>query len=322
MTAIHELMVLSAFTPLISSQCWRQPFEAHWEWEEALLRLGLWPVAHDLARVRKSSAFGARLEWLQSSATSLSIRGDANYPKDLLAWPDAPLVLWYRGAPAWQGFLFLGVVGSRHPQPESIDWMNWQLRAFLRQHKIGIVSGGARGIDQRSHLLAVESERPTLALMPVGLSQRYPPTFKLYEEEILAKGGAVVSPFPLDQPLYRGNFYYRNLVIAALTPLVLVVEARRKSGTMITAKAALELGKAVATLPAFPGQVGGMGNLDLLVDGAIMIRDVQDLMVAWSRTVGPAHGPPGQIGEDQIDSPDSDGRREDLIARQTFSRNR
>jgi DNA processing protein len=112
---------------------------------------------------------------------------------------------------------------------------------------------------------------------------RYPPEFQRHEGAILAGGGAVLSPFSPPLKLHRGNFSYRNYIIAGLSPLTLVVEARRRSGSMVTARAAQELGCEVATVPMFPSGTTGMGNLDLLANGGTLIRDAADLLAAWSR---------------------------------------
>lgn len=321
MKTAHKLAILSGFSKVITRSHLSEASGCDLAWPRLLERLSLDQYEGHFAAIAGSAKFKAVENWFLSSDAKVTCFGDEDYPSPLLGWPDAPAALWYRGRPSWNSREFISVVGSRNAAPASIEWMNWQLAAFLAEVNAGVVSGGARGVDQRAHLLAVQAGRPTLALMPVGLMHRYPWTFETYEQAIIETGGAVVSPFAPQQTLFKSNFGYRNLVIAALSPLTLIVEARRRSGTMVTANAARDLQKALAVVPTSASSSTGMGNLDLLADGAILIRDALDLRVAWSSVVRSSHRPPGEISEDDVNPPDGDGGGEDLVSGQAFRGN-
>lgn len=318
MTPVLKLIILSGFTKVISKDHLAAAAKAELAWDEMLDHLGLRAFDGGFDSIANSRDFKAVEDWLSRSDCKVTAYGDRDYPAQLLNWPAAPAALWYRGRPSWKQVDFMSVVGSRNPSPSSIEWMNWQLGKLLHDLPIGIVSGGARGIDQRAHLLAIQASRPTLALMPVGMMHRYPPAFAAYEDAIIESGGAVVSPFAPRQMIFKSNFAYRNYVIAALSPVTLIVEARRRSGTMITAQAAGDLGKEVAVVPTSPVNTTGLGNLDLIADGAKMARDALDLVLIWSSVVRAAHGPPGEVREDDVNSPDGDPGGEKLVSGQTF----
>lgn len=269
------------------------------------------PMQQDIARSgMNSQAFARSRLSIEQKQLSLCFFGEPAYPRRLLTWPQAPQVLWYVGSPAWNQAPGLAVVGSRHPSAESRQWLDWQLRFFLQTREAILVSGGARGIDQAAHWLAVREKRPTIALMPVGLHRRYPPDFQRLEEQILAGGGAVVSPFHPDWPLFKANFARRNQVIAALSEVCLIVEARRRSGTLLTARAAQELERALAVVPCSPLSAQGLGGLDLLCDdpGTQMVRDYQDLLALWDlRAASALHGPGRETGENDIHAPNGHG---------------
>jgi DNA processing protein len=318
MTPFLKLIIISGFTKVISKDHLAAAAKADLAWDQLLDHLGLKAFGGGFDSIANSRDFKDVEVWLSRSDCNVTTYGDRDYPVQLLNWPAAPAALWYRGRPSWKHFDFMSVVGSRNPSPSSIEWMNWQLGRFLHDLPIGVVSGGARGIDQRAHLLAIQASRPTLALMPVGMMHRYPPAFAVYEEAVIEGGGAVVSPFPPQQMIFKSNFAYRNYVIAALAPVTLIVEARRRSGTMITAQAAGDLGKEVAVVPTSPVNTTGLGNLDLIADGAKMTRDALDLALIWSSVVRAPHGPPSEISDDDVDAPDGDSGRENLVSGQSF----
>ena len=215
------------------------------------------------------------LEWCASRQIHLTVPGDEDYPFDSLEEP--PLLISYLGTPCWKERRCLSVVGSREPGAESLLWMETYLSKLLKTSEWTLVSGGARGVDQKAHAISIQSTQPTLSILPSGLGEFYPPSFQTWLPHILAHGGAVMSSFSPHCQIRKYHFYKRNLLIAGISEVVFIVEARRKSGSLLTAKHALDLGKPICTLPGSPLNQKVLGNLDLLADGAIMIRDDQDL---------------------------------------------
>lgn len=174
----------------------------------------------------------------------------------------------------------VAVVGSREPSGRALDWIDLHLPRFLKSTRAVIVSGGARGIDQRAHAASLRAGLPTLAFLPSGLARPYPNEMMRWESEIGNAGGALISVHAPETEIRRSHFEARNRLIVALSAFVLVVEARRRSGSVMTARLATELGRTVYVLPSFPGETSGAGSLDLLCDGAPPIRDADDLATA------------------------------------------
>ena len=214
-------------------------------------------------------------QWCLNHKVHLTAPGDEDYPFQNLETP--PLLVSYMGAVCWQGRQCLSIVGSREPGEDSLLWMETHLPPLLKISELTIVSGGARGIDQKAHGISLQMAQPTLSILPSGLGQFYPSTFQTWVPHILAHGGAVMSSFSPHCQIHRHHFYARNLLIAGISEGVFIVEARRKSGSLLTAKHALDLGKPICSLPQSPLYRKALGSLDLLTDGAIIIRDEKDL---------------------------------------------
>ncbi len=214
---------------------------------------------------------------------------DSQYPQKWLEkLQSPPLFVSYQGGPCWLKGPCLSVVGSRRPQVESLRWMETHLSSVLQvRPDLVLVSGGARGVDHRVHILSLRQQRLGICLLPSGLHSPYPPEIKGWRQAFLDTGGVFVSCFPPQEPVRKSHFHQRNRLIAALAEVVLVVEAGRKSGSMLTAMAALKQGAQLITLPAAPWGAGGQGNLDLMFDGADWVRDAEDLKILIEKYLKP-----------------------------------
>lgn len=208
--------------------------------------------------------------------------GEELYPPLCYRMQDPPLVLSYKGAPAWLNTKTLSVVGSREAQSESLTWMEKELALFCEKERPCIVSGGARGIDQKAHGVALRKHCPTIAVLPSGLGEMYPTSLQEWESAIISGGGCVVSEYDYSQRMHKKLFHHRNRLIAALGRASLLVEARRRSGTLITAHQALQLGRSVWVVPGHPMDPHFLGSLDLLMDGATLVRDAEDLLMFFN----------------------------------------
>lgn len=231
-------------------------------------------------------------DWLEKAAqiyektTARGVRwcklGDPDYPVAWLNLSTRPLIFSYRGEPVWRDFETLSVVGSRTPSGDTRLWMQRELTRFLREKRIAVVSGGARGVDQWAHRLSMDCGRPTICIFPSGILNPYP--FEHHElwERILIEGGCLLSTYAPECPMRKHAFIQRNRWIAGLSKMTFVAEANRRSGSLITAKYAVDEDRALCTLPVFPHSEQGLGNLDLIVGGATMIRDSADLLTFWN----------------------------------------
>ena len=177
----------------------------------------------------------------------------------------------------------ISVVGSRNCSQLSKKWMSTEFKKFIKsKDNLVIASGGAYGIDQFAHSLSIQSEIPTYCILPTGINNIYPSNLIPLCEQIIETKGAVVSPFPPDFPVYKSNFHFRNRILVLLSDYVFVVEARRRSGSMMTASLSSEYGVPLVTLPQPPVNEF-MGNLDLIERGVPFVCSSKDLE-SWMKS--------------------------------------
>lgn len=219
---------------------------------------------------------------LKLSGVNLLCYGEELYPLDCYWMSDPPLTLSYLGSPAWLNGSTLAVVGSREPTFESVQWMEKEFTTFCEKAHPCVISGGARGVDQKSHSIALRQHKTTVVVLPSGLGSLYPESLKDWVGPILDQGGSFLSEYSYEQKMHKHLFHHRNRLIAALGKATLLIEARRRSGTLITAQQALLLGRPVWVVPGHPLDSHFGGSLDLLSDGASLIRDAEDLLMYFS----------------------------------------
>jgi len=203
---------------------------------------------------------------------------DADYPVSLVNLPDRPPVLYIRGRLRASDAVALAVVGSRRCTYYGLEQAH-RLGGLLGRAGMTVISGGARGIDTAAHRGALEAGGRTIAVMGCGLTQTYPSENAELFERIIADGrGAVLSELPMRTAVLGGNFPTRNRIISGLSLGVLIVEAARKSGSLITAREAAEQGKEVFALPGRVDSPLSQGANQLIRDGAILVQDLDDIL--------------------------------------------
>lgn len=224
--------------------------------EEALAAsAGDWAVSAGLSLEeagrlrRRAAAFDALGEMARADALGVKILtdGDAEYPDILRAIPEAPLILQIRGrlGPALGA---VALVGSRRPTPYGLRMARLLASEASREGGI-VVSGLARGIDAAAHRAALAAGGLTWAVLGSGLGRVYPPEHESLAEEIVEKGGCVLSEFMTQEPPWQGNFPRRNRIVAGLSWATVVVEGEARSGSLITARLAAEQGREVFAVP-------------------------------------------------------------------------
>ncbi|WP_374030581.1 DNA-processing protein DprA [Bdellovibrio bacteriovorus] len=234
---------------------------------------------------------------LKMQGVNFVVYGEVLYPELCYQMADPPLTLSYRGSPAWLNAKTLSVVGSREPAADSLLWMEKELGAFCEQERPCIISGGARGVDQKAHSVALRKFCPTVVVLPSGLGEVYPANLKEWMGLVIEQGGCFLSEYDHQQKMHKHLFHHRNRLIAALGRASLLVEARRRSGTLITAHQAAQIGRPVWVVPGHPLDPHFQGALDLLMDGAQAVRDAQDLLMLFhSENAGEQISPAG-VGE-------------------------
>lgn len=204
--------------------------------------------------------------------------GDEAYPRMLAEIPDPPGLLYVRGELLPRDLLSVGIVGSRECTPYGEKWAG-KLAGGLARAGVTVVSGLARGIDRAAHAGALDAGGRTVAVVATGLSTVYPPEHAGLAGRVAASG-AVVTEFPLDTQPRPGHFPQRNRIISGLSLGVIVVEAGRKSGALHTARHAMEQGRDVFALPGRIDSPASEACHDLIRDGAMLIRGVDDVLEA------------------------------------------
>jgi DNA processing protein len=206
------------------------------------------------------------------------ILDDGVYPSSLREIYDPPIVLYVKGA--WSDCLdqpCVALVGSRRSSTYGQN-AALMLGRDLAQRGITVVSGFARGIDAAAHRGALEASGRTIAVLGTGIDEVYPRDHKKLAGEILDSGGALVSQFPLGTPPVSENFPYRNRIISGLSLGVVVVEAAENSGSLITARLAIEQNREVFAVPGNITSRNSFGTNYLIKGaGAKLVQQWQDI---------------------------------------------
>jgi DNA processing protein len=204
-------------------------------------------------------------------------RDGADYPKVLRELHDPPLALWMTGAIEARDRLSIAVVGPRRPSPYG-HRQGHRLSLALARLGTCVVSGLARGIDTVAHEAALEAKGRTIAVLGSGFKQLYPDENRPLAQRIADGHGAVISEYPYGVPPMPGNFPRRNRIIAALGLATLVIEAGARSGALVTARLAGELGRQALVLPGPIDNPECAGSNHLIRDGATLVTSVDEIL--------------------------------------------
>jgi DNA processing protein len=226
---------------------------------------------------RHDEQLAATRAWLAAEPNRhIVVLGDAAYPPQLLESPDPPLLLYAQGRLDLLAQPSLAIVGSRNPTPQGTD----NARAFaahLSRARITVVSGLALGIDGAAHAGALEGAGGTIAVMGTGADRIYPARHKTLAHRIAAEG-LVLTEFEIGVPPLGENFPQRNRIIAGLARGTLVVEAALPSGSLTTARAAVEAGREVFAIPGSIHSPQSRGCHSLIKQGAKLVESAQDIL--------------------------------------------
>ncbi|MGD8483672.1 MAG: DNA-processing protein DprA [Thioalkalispiraceae bacterium] len=252
---------------------------------DALLSAGLSRSSIDGLLEPDEKAIEADLAWAEQQQAHILTLDDDSYPPLLREIADPPAVLFVYGEPEILLQPQLAMVGSRQTSPAGQETAK-EFACALASSGLVITSGMALGIDAASHRGALQAGGKTIAVTGTGLDRVYPAHHKQLAHEI-AENGALVSEFPIGTPPLAGNFPRRNRLISGLSLGVLVVEAAIKSGSLITARLALEQGREVLAIPGSIHNPHSRGANSLIRNGAKLVETAQDVLeelpgVTWS----------------------------------------
>ncbi|MDR5778144.1 DNA-processing protein DprA [Caballeronia sp. LZ065] len=228
----------------------------------------------------EGTSFGHYIEgalaWASEPGNRILTLADSDYPQALLNMPDPPALLYAKGRLERLQARAVAIVGSRHATPQGLE----DARRFalaLSGAGLAVVSGLALGIDAAAHRGALASAAGTIAVIGTGADLVYPSAHRALAHEI-AREGAILSEWPLGTPARSANFPQRNRLIAGLSGGVLIVEAAMRSGSLITARLANEMGRDVFALPGSIHAPLAQGCHRLIKQGAKLVETPEEIL--------------------------------------------
>ena len=260
-------------------------------------------LAAEISKVIPEDIAAPALAWLEDPNNHIITLADSDYPRALLNIPDPPLLLYVKGRLNLLNRSALAVVGSRNATPQGIN----NAEAFAKSLSgsgLCIISGMAHGIDAAAHRGALHGQGGSIAVVGTGLDKVYPAANRDLAHA-LAQQGALVSEFPLGTPPLAANFPRRNRLISGMSLGCLVVEASLQSGSLITARLALEQGRDVFAIPGSIHAPQSKGCHALLKQGAKLVETAQDILEELggsldSPALPASPGGPGSEGQDSV----------------------
>jgi DNA processing protein len=237
-------------------------------------------VAAEISKGIEDDVLAPAWAWLEDNNNHIVTLADSDYPQALLNIPDPPLLLYVKGRLDLLNRSALAIVGSRSATPQGIN----NAEAFaksLSDAGLCIISGMAHGIDAAAHRGALRGAGKnwgsSIAIVGTGLDKIYPAANRDLAHT-LAQHGALISEFPLGTPPLAANFPRRNRLISGMSLGCLVVEASLQSGSLITARLALEQGRDVFAIPGSIHAPQSKGCHALLKQGAKLVEAAQDIL--------------------------------------------
>lgn len=263
--------------------------EAAWHARaEALKQSGLGPkTVENLIQVRSQISLDRIWQNIQDQDIQVFTWVDESYPRRLKEILQPPPVLYVRGNMLPADDWAVAIVGTRRMTAYG-RLVAEDTALVLAANGVTVVSGLARGIDSAAHRSALEGGGRTLAVLGCGVDQIYPAENRRLAEKIIHQG-ALISDYPPGTPPEASNFPPRNRIISGLSQAVVVVEAGKKSGALITAQFAAEQGKEVFAVPGNINAPQSMGPNRLVRDGAIPLLSPQDLLESLNLDRVPAY---------------------------------
>lgn len=218
------------------------------------------------------------LEFMVKNKIDIITIQDENYPYKLKQIYDSPAIIYIKGNKEILNDKAVAMVGCRNCTKYGKE-VALKLSYQIAKKGITIISGLAVGIDAYSHIGCIKAKGKTIAVVGNGLDNIYPYENKKIADEIIENGGAIISEYIIGSKPAKLNFPARNRIISGLSDRLIVVEARKKSGTLITVDFALEQGKDIYVVPGNINSICSEGTNDLIKQGANILTSVEDIHI-------------------------------------------
>lgn len=203
---------------------------------------------------------------------------DNEYPEKLKNIYDSPKKLYYLGNKSLLYMKSIAIIGCRKCTKTGA-YNAYKFGYELARKNICVVSGLARGIDSYSHIGAIRAKGKTIAVLGSGLDVIYPRENKGIYYEIIKNNGLIISEYPLGSKPEKYHFPARNRIISGISDGVLIIEAREKSGTLITVDFALDQGKDIYAIPGNLENENSYGTNNLIKEGANLVTNIDDIKI-------------------------------------------
>ena len=255
-------------------------------------------IANAIVNANDEASFASVTTWLEDQTNHIVTLADDDYPKLLLNIADPPLLLYVKGRLDLLNHSSISVVGSRNASAQGIRNAE-TFSQFLSEADLCVISGMAHGIDAAAHLGGLGARGSSIAVVGTGLDKVYPSANRDLAHR-LAQSGTLVSEFPLGTPPLANNFPRRNRIISGLSLGCLVVEASLRSGSLITARMALEQGREVFAIPGSIHLPQAKGCHALIKQGAKLVDTPSDILDEFGWYSAPSIEMPLNDNSDQI----------------------
>lgn len=235
-------------------------------WEEAWLK-----IKNDFPAIDPKKEY----EMILRSELELLTSEEDDFPALLKEIPWPPFAIYIKGKLGSERSA--SVVGTRKATPQGKSAAK-EIAKSLARNGLRIISGLAFGIDEHAHKGALEANGITIAVLPTGLNNIYPKQNQPLAENIVSKGGALLSEFPINYKPYASSFIQRNRIISALSSATIVIEAPERSGALATARFALEQNREILVLPGPVSHPNYKGSHKLIREGARLVTCTEDIL--------------------------------------------
>ncbi len=236
----------------------------------------------DLLNWRRKLDLEKSLDLLWRNDIFLVGKANQEFPEELRHIGRPPYLLYRKGQPINELTRRVAIVGMRKSSLAG-EKLTFSLAKSLSTWGITVISGLAFGIDAAAHAGTLQNDGRTIGVLASGINKVTPATHQHLADKILSKGGALISEYPMTTNTWKYQFVERNRIIAGLANTVIVIEAAKRSGALITAKYALEQGKEILAFPGDPGRIQSQGCNNLIKKGEAQlvdsIKDVQESLI-------------------------------------------
>ncbi|WP_083429779.1 DNA-processing protein DprA [Rickettsiella grylli] len=279
--ALYTIPQCGIHTALLLLKKFKTPKEILSASYDELIQAGIRPTLASHLKNPDWERVELGLHWLEQPQNSIFHWGHDAYPSLLNEIADPPLILFMKGEVSILQRQMLAIVGARSPTPTGRE-IAYQLANELTEQGFVIISGLAKGIDGAAHQGALFDKAATIAVLGSGIECIYPSCHRALANEIVEKGGLLISEFfPNTSP--KANYFpRRNRIISGLSLGVIVVEASLRSGSLITARYALNQGREVFAIPGSIRSLLSQGCHALLKDGATLVENCEDIIQSLS----------------------------------------